>query len=232
MLPGVLGRSDSATCRRCILHAPFLLPTVKKNGRNAQPPFPLIHLLPGSYQREAGSQAAGGYPPVMSGWGHKTGWRMVFKSGKEKEETRCKGPRDGICCMGSKVGDLVHWQRIWSVFTLTKPWDYLNHPLQLSHNCSAWRKTQTHAKQRQMRLRQPFTKERVLKREGGRKEGEEDKRGRWKGEGDSSRFCSSLRAELIAFACAPLILNSQRIVMALRSYLTACRDKSIEVTQQ
>lgn len=50
-----LEKSDSATCRRCILHAPFLLPTVKNNGRNAQPSFPLMHLLPGSYQQEAGS---------------------------------------------------------------------------------------------------------------------------------------------------------------------------------
>lgn len=176
-----LGRSDSATCGHCILHAPFLLPKVKKNGRNAQPPFPLIHLLPGSYQREAGSQAAGGYPPFMSGWGHKTRWRMVFKSRKEKEETRCKGPREGICCTGSKVGDLVHWQRKWSVFTLPKPWDYLNHPLQLSHNCAQPGARHGHMQGRvRWDLDKPFTKERErgLKRGGGRKEGEEDKRGR------------------------------------------------------
>lgn len=102
--------------------------------------------------------AAGGYPPFMSGWGHKTGWRMVFKSGKEKKKSGViKGPRAGICCKGSKGRDLVHWPKIWSDFTLPKPWDYLNPPLQHSHNCA-----QPGAKHRYMqsrvRLRQAFHK--------------------------------------------------------------------------
>lgn len=102
-----LERSDSATYRRCVLHAPFLLPTVKNNGRNAQPPFPLMHLLPGSYQQEAGSQAAGGHPPFMSGWGHRTGWRMVFKSWKEKNKSGVKAPGQAYAAR------VVKW-RIWS----------------------------------------------------------------------------------------------------------------------
>lgn len=56
------------------------------------PSFPMIHLLPGYSQQEAGSQEAGGYPPFMLGWGHK-GWRRVYKSGKEKNKLGIKTPR-------------------------------------------------------------------------------------------------------------------------------------------